>query len=696
MAEDFSQITQPDSGSIKSYKVSQVAGVEQVDGPTVFKILQDSGVLDDNGNTVAEQITDLKGSVASLETQVAENTSVLSTVETNVNSSLSSMNDKLDAVDTEINSLKTNIETNTSDIAELKSNGGGDVSALTTRVSTLETEVSGLTTSVSTNTSDIAELKSNGGGDVSALTTRVSTLETEVSGLTTSVSTNTSDIAELKTNSGDVSALTTRVSNLETEVSTNTTSIASLETDDNTNKNNIALINAELGSLDSTASDYKTVADRLTSLESNSSGGDVSALATRVTTLENDNLTNKNNISQNTSDISSLKIGFNNNTSSINNINTETIPNILTDISNVENDVQTNKTSIARIDAELGVMDSTVSGYKTVATRLTTLENGVSSNATKITNLTNALNETNSNLETDNNTNKNNIALINAELGSLDSTASGYITVADRLTTLETDNATNQTNIGSNTSALSNLSNDVAILTTDVSSLTTAVSNNTTDISTIKTEIAGLTPSTNTNSFYNFKSTSYADIKSKYGVSFANSLKESNVTDLGNQGFYITNVDGSGNTFIINNVIDATTINTKDIIIGVVAYTKIGLTSTSGLSSSNLNYRIYTAGLIDDTGSGLMVHKKLLSLSQATITRYNDLESDSSEYAISGGGQLIFIKSSKGKYYISYDNIVYVPYGTIQSSNDDYNFGIILGNITQAIYVPYFEVVDNS
>lgn len=137
--------------------------------------------------------------------------------------------------------------------------GTGDIGALTTSVATN-------TTNIATNTTDIA------------------TLNTTVSGHTTSIATNTTNIA---TNTSGLSTLNTTVTNLSTTVSGHTASIATNTADIDAVEANVATLQSDVAALSSTP-------------------GDIIAVGLRVTSLENDAITQDADITTNTTDIANL------------------------------------------------------------------------------------------------------------------------------------------------------------------------------------------------------------------------------------------------------------------------------------------------------------------------------------------------------------------------------------------------------
>lgn len=120
---------------------------EAVNGSQLFATNQQVAA-----NTSA--ITSLQGSVGTLQTEVAGNTTAIANLQTNVNSN-----------STAITNLQANVATNTSAITSLQTNVG-----------TLQTDVSALQVNVTTNTGAITDLQ-----------TSVGTLQTDVTNLQTTV-----------------------------------------------------------------------------------------------------------------------------------------------------------------------------------------------------------------------------------------------------------------------------------------------------------------------------------------------------------------------------------------------------------------------------------------------------------------------------------------------------------------------------
>ncbi|NJC04643.1 autotransporter adhesin [Sphingomonas kaistensis] len=198
------------------------------------------------GNTT--NITTLQGDVSQLQTDVANNSSAITNLQTSVAGNTSAIT----TLQTDVSNLQTNVAGNTTAITNLQSG----LATTNVAVSNLQTNVGAIQTSVSSNTTAISNLQATVGGNTTAITslqTAVAGNTTAITNLEANVAGNSSAITSLQTN---VAGNTTSIANLQTSVSGNTTAITNLSID-------VAGNTADIGQLEDVMLDVRADLDAL-------------------------------------------------------------------------------------------------------------------------------------------------------------------------------------------------------------------------------------------------------------------------------------------------------------------------------------------------------------------------------------------------------------------------------------------------
>jgi predicted nucleic acid-binding Zn-ribbon protein len=382
-----------------------------------------------------------------------------------------------------------------------------------------------------------------------------------------------------------------------------------LQSDLTTANTNISQNSTDITTLDSSVTTINTT---ITGIEGDitSNTTNITANASDITTLTNNLATTNTNVTQNASDVTSLTTTVTNNTTSITtntgNITTNT-SDISTNASNITtltNDLATANTNITQNASDVTSLTSTVS---TNTTDIATAEGNITTNTTNIS------------------TNASDITTLTNNLATTDANVTQNATDVTSLTSTVNSNTssigTNTTNISTNASNITTLTNDLntaeADITqnaTNVTSLTSTVSSNTSSIGTNTTNIS--TNASNITTLTNDLNTAEADIVSNAG----------NITSL------TTTVNGNTGD-ISTNASDISTLNA-------------GLTTANGnISANSTNITTVTATANTNTGN---ISTNASSISSLTTTVNGNTTSISTNATS--------INGIEGRYGVTIDN----------------------------------------
>lgn len=297
-------------------------------------------------------------------------------------------------------------------VGESEGGGGGDISELEARVTTLESSVSSLSSSVSSLSSTVAghttQISSLSGqvstisGQVSSLQSDVSSLQYAVSSLSSTVSGHTSTLSsygtrisnlesttsslstQLSTLSGsvsdlsdDLSALSSQVSGLSSDLSTLSSTVSGLSTRLTTAEGSISTLQSDVSGLTTRVGDAEDDIDaldtRVTALEQGGGGGgDISALAARVTQCEED-------IDDLQSDVSGLGTRMTSAEGSITSLQ-GTVSGHTSSISTLQSDVSGLTTRVGDAEGDIDDLETDMTSAQgditSLDTRVTALEQG--------------------------------------------------------------------------------------------------------------------------------------------------------------------------------------------------------------------------------------------------------------------------------------------------------------------------------
>ncbi len=285
------------NGSVFSLEIDGDTLTKTADGIRVAASLVTQ--VSTNQDNITSLATEISTSVESIDLAISNNDDDISSLETGISTDVESIDLAISNNDDDISSLETGISTDVESIDLAISNNDDDISsldtALSTEISTTDSDVVSLSTALSTisgDTLDITTILANGevlglsGGELTGFTysNDFTSIETALS---TEISQTNSDVTSLSTGISDGGAgITSLDSALSTEISTTGVEVTSLDTAISTE---ISTTGVEVTSLDSALStEISTTGVEVTSLDSALSteisitGSEVTSLSTGI------------------------------------------------------------------------------------------------------------------------------------------------------------------------------------------------------------------------------------------------------------------------------------------------------------------------------------------------------------------------------------------------------------------------------
>ena len=469
--------------------------------------------------SVSSSVTSLTNSLSTANTNITANSSAITGLTSSVstiNGTLTTAQSDITALESSVTTAEGNITANSSAITGLTSSistANGNISTLQSDVTSLETDLTTAEGNITTNTSAISTLQSSvsaNDNDITAINASITSLNTSVNNANTNISTNASAITGLDTRvtsnestlttraaATDVTALQTSLNTLSTEVDTKTRTFAqgSVPTATaigdlwiNTNDNN-KVYRAYSDTADEIATgEWQLLRDEgivvnagaISTLQSTVStqGNDITSNSSDISTLTNNLATANGSISANSGAITSLQSTVSTQGNSISSISNDvtsldnTVTTIQTDLDAAEVTITSNSSAISGLDSRVTTAEGSITSQ---ASDITALQTSVSGNDTDISGLSSSV----SSLQAQVTLNDGDITAINTSITSLESQItnndddiSGQSTA---ISSLQSTVNQNGTDITANASAITQITSDVNGVSSSVTQLSSTV-----------------------------------------------------------------------------------------------------------------------------------------------------------------------------------------------------------------------------